>query len=93
MVEQNKVRDDWYEIMDRIATDADIFTDLFEPVVIWRNKFGEEIETNEPIYDKDSDILRDLELSDEDIQKMNDIFWDMVLEKHTEKLYSKYMRR
>lgn len=72
----------WNELINRIDTDSDIFLELFKPKieVYWMNKDGEVIKTDEPLYKVED--FQSFGLSEEEVDKLNEIFWDLVLEKY-----------
>ncbi|MHA1329471.1 MAG: hypothetical protein ACTSR2_00205 [Candidatus Hodarchaeales archaeon] len=76
------------QILYKLSEDVDMFISLFEPEVVWRNKEKDDeiVMIGQPIYTEDSSIVTEFNLSGDQIEQINDLFWDLVIEKFSAKL-------
>jgi len=76
------------QILHKLNEDVDMFISLFDPEVVWKNKEKDDeiIVTDEPVYTEGSSIVTEFNLSGDQIEQINDLFWDLVIEKFSEKM-------
>ena len=76
------------EVLCKLNEDVEKFISLFEPEVVWKNKENEDemVVTYEPIYTEDSPLATEFNLSKEQIEQINELFWNSVIEGFSAKL-------